>query len=184
VTSQAFVVPLKRFDVAKDRLRRGQVAGVTALAQELATQVIRSCAPQHVIVLSESNDITHFARELGVEVLESDASDLNEAVQNAYECLGDRFERLIVAHGDLQNPVGLGEFAPAEGVTIVTDHHARGTNVLVVPTGIDFHFAFGASSAIGHQREAERLGVTCHLITDSPWRFDVDEPADVRRAAE
>lgn len=181
MTSHVFVVPLKRFDLAKNRLRAGQVADVTVLAQELATQVVRSCAPGHVIVLSESSAITDFAHCLGVEVLESDASDLNEAVQNAYECLGDRFERVIVVHGDLQNPIGLGEFDPADGVTIVTDHHARGTNVLAVPTGIDFRFAYGESSAIRHQREAQRVGVTCHVITDSPWRFDVDEPADLPR---
>ncbi len=184
MTSQVFVVPLKRFDLAKDRLRRGQVADVTVLAQELATEVIRSCAPGHVIVLSESSEITNFAHGLGVEVLESDAADLNAAVQNAYEHLAGRCERLIVVHGDLQNPIGLGKFEPEEGVTIVTDHHARGTNVLAVPTGIDFRFGFGESSAIRHQREAERLGVTCHLVTDSPWRFDVDEPADVHRAGQ
>jgi 2-phospho-L-lactate guanylyltransferase len=184
VTSQVFVVPLKRFDLAKNRLRLGEVDGVTGLARDLATLVVRSCAPGHVIVLSESSAISDFARDLDVEVLESDAADLNGAVQNAYDCLGSRFDRLIVVHGDLQNPVGLNEFEPEDGVTIITDHHGRGTNVLVVPTGIDFHFQYGESSAIAHEREATRLGVARHLITDSPWRFDVDEPADLRRAAQ
>lgn len=182
MTSQVFVVPLKRFDLAKNRLRLGEVDGVTDLARDLATRVVRNCAPQRVIVLSESSEISNFARDLGVEVLESDAANLNEAVQNAYDHLGTRFERLIVVHGDLQNPVGLNEIEPPEGVTIVTDHHGRGTNVLVVPTGIDFHFRYGESSATAHEREATRLGVAWHLITDSPWRFDVDEPADLRRA--
>jgi 2-phospho-L-lactate guanylyltransferase len=182
VASQVFVVPLKRFDLAKKRLRGGDVADVSALASQLATAVVRSCAPQQVIVLSESSEITRFARDLGVDALESNATNLNEAVQNAYEHLSDRFERVVVVHGDLQNPIGLGEFHPEDGVTIVTDHRARGTNVLVVPTGIDFRFSYGESSAITHEREATRLGVICQVITDSPWRFDIDEPADLGRA--
>ncbi len=184
MTSHAFVVPLKRFDRAKNRLRLGEVDGVTDLARNLATLVVRSCAPRYVIVLSESSEVSDFARDLDVEVLESDATDLNQAVQNAYDRLGSRFERLIVVHGDLQNPFGLNEFEPEDGVTIVTDYRGRGTNVLAVPTGIDFHFQYGESSAIAHEREAARLGVAWHLITDSPWRFDVDEPADLRRAAQ
>ena len=174
-----FVVPLKRFDVAKERLRRGGVEDVTGLASNLATAVIESCAPRPVVVLSESRDVTRFALNLGVDVLESDATTLNEAVQNAYERLGERFDRVIVVHGDLRDPIALGEFEPDEGVTIVTDHHGRGTNVLVVPTGLDFHFFYGDDSAEKHRVEAQRRGVPCRLITDSPWRFDVDEPGDV-----
>jgi 2-phospho-L-lactate guanylyltransferase (CobY/MobA/RfbA family) len=180
-TKEIFVVPLKRFDVAKERLRRGGIDDVTALARDLAAGVIRQCAPRHVVVLSESSDVTTFAHELGAEVLESDASNLNEAVQGAYERLSGRCERIIVVHGDLQEPEGLGDYEPETGVTIVTDYLSRGTNVLVVPTGLDFHFHYGENSAQLHQEEAERLNVEWRLITDSPWRFDVDEPNDVKR---
>jgi 2-phospho-L-lactate guanylyltransferase len=181
MASEVFVVPLKRFDVAKERLRRGGVKNVTGLASDLATAVIENCAPRHVIVLSESSDVTRFALDLGVDVLESDASTLNGAVQSAYERLRERFERVIVVHGDLRDPRGLGEFDPDPGVTIVTDYLARGTNVLVVPTGLDFSFRYGNDSAQQHRLEAERLGVECRIVTDSPWRFDVDEPSDVTR---
>jgi 2-phospho-L-lactate guanylyltransferase (CobY/MobA/RfbA family) len=179
-TKEIFVVPLKRFDVAKDRLRRGGVPDVTSLARDLAAGVIRQCAPRHVVVLSESSDVTTFAYELGAEVLESDASNLNEAVQSAYEHLRGRCERVIVVHGDLQEPRGLGDYQPEAGITIVTDYLSRGTNVLVVPTGLDFHFHYGENSAQLHQAEAERLKLEWRRITDSPWRFDVDEPGDVQ----
>jgi len=62
------------------------------------------------------------------------------------------------------------------GITIVTDHHGLGTNVMALPTGLDFHFAYGGHSASLHQREAERVGVELTVVTNSPWRFDVDEP--------
>jgi 2-phospho-L-lactate guanylyltransferase len=179
MASEVFVVPLKRFDVAKERLRRGGVENVTGLASDLATAVIENCAPRQVMVLSESSDVTRFALNLGVDVLESDATTLNEAVQSAYERLRERFDRIIVVHGDLRDPRGLGEFAPDGGVTIVTDYLARGTNVLVVPTGLDFRFRYGDDSARQHRLEAERLGVECRIVTNSPWRFDVDEPSDV-----
>jgi 2-phospho-L-lactate guanylyltransferase (CobY/MobA/RfbA family) len=173
------VVPLKAFDVAKDRLRRGGVGEVSTLARQLAEGVVAASAPRHVIVLSESSDVTAFALEHGAEPLVSDTPSLNASVQHAYGVLASRYDRLIVAHGDLRSPAGLGTFDPSDGVTIVTDHLATGTNVLVVPTGLKFHFYYGANSALLHRGEAERLGVACHVVTDSPWRFDVDEPDDI-----
>ena len=175
----AIIVPLKRFDVAKERLRGAGTTDVTALAEQLAIEVVTRSAPRHVIVLSESDEISAFAEQHGAEVWRSNARTLNEAVQGAYDALGDRFERLFVVHGDVRRPDGLGAFEPTSTVTIVTDHHGSGTNVLIVPTGVDFHFAYGTDSALRHQREAERLGLAFDVIVDSPWRFDVDEPEDL-----
>lgn len=179
MTSEAFVVPLKAFDVAKERLRLAGTESVSDLAKKLAIGVLESCRPRHVIVLGESDDITAFAAEHGVEVWSSNATNLNGAVQGAYGALADRFARLIIVHGDLRNPAGLGRFEPGAGVTIVTDHHGRGTNVLCVPTGLGFHFAYGPNSALLHRLEAQRLGLPCRVVVDSPWRFDVDEPEDL-----
>jgi 2-phospho-L-lactate guanylyltransferase len=175
----AFVIPLKRFDLAKERLRVSDVASVTELAQRLATRVIEACAPHTTIVLSESDAISEFASALGCDVLRSEATGLNDAVQRAYGALQSRFDRLIIVHGDLRDPKGLGSFDPDAGITIVTDHHGLGTNVLAVPTGLDFHFFYGANSASLHRREAERIGCALTVVTDSPWRFDVDEPEDL-----
>ena len=176
---EIFVVPIKRFDVAKERLRRGGITGVEVLARSLAEGVLLHRAPRHVVVLSESPEVSTFARDLGADVLESAAAGLNEAVQSAYVELGRTYRRLVIVHGDLQHPEGLGAFAPAEGVTVVTDHLGQGTNVLVVPTGVEFTFRYGPHSAQLHEAEALRLGLACQLITDSPWRYDVDEPSDL-----
>ena len=176
----AIIVPLKRFDVAKERLRNAGTADVTALAERLAIAVLAKSAPRHVIVLSENDEISSFATRHGAEVWLSNAQSLNEAVQGAYEGLRERYERLFIVHGDLRLPDGLGRFEPTSSVTIVTDHHATGTNVLIVPTSEDFHFFYGVGSALRHQREAERLGLAIEVITDSPWRFDVDEPGDLQ----
>lgn len=179
MANDTFVVPIKSFDVAKERLRLGGVTEVAELARDLAVGVLRSCSPRHVIVLSESSDVSLFALEHGAEVLETNASNLNEAVQSAYHHLASRYSSLIIVHGDLRYPDNLADFEPEHGITIVTDHLGLGTNVLAVPTKIDFHFFYGANSAYLHQQEASRLNVAYRLITNSPWRFDVDEPIDL-----
>lgn len=179
VMNDAFVLPLKAFDLAKERLRVGGTDGVTQLAQAMALAVLESCAPRRVVVVSESGAITRFAMKHGADVYESSSTSLNEAVQGAYEAIGERFKRLIIVHGDLRHPMGLGLFDPKPGITIVTDHHGTGTNVLALPTGLDFRFTYGFDSAHRHEDEARRLGLALHIVTDSPWRFDVDEPSDL-----
>jgi 2-phospho-L-lactate guanylyltransferase len=179
--NDAIVIPLKRFDLAKERLRVDNAQAVSELAKQLATGVIASCKPRHTIVVSESDEISEFASALECEVVRSDATDLNGAVQGAYGALQSRFERIIIVHGDLAHPEGLGTFDPDDGITIVTDHRGLGTNVMALPTGLDFHFAYGSNSALLHQREAERVGCPLTVVTDSPWRYDVDEPSDLER---
>jgi 2-phospho-L-lactate guanylyltransferase len=177
--SEAVVIPLKRFDLAKYRLRRDDDLDVTSIARELARGVIQASAPRPAIVVSEDPTVAAFATSLGAEVWHSDVTGLNQAVQGAYRGLEGRFERLIVAHGDLRLPDGLGLVEVATGLTLYADHHGTGTNVLVIPTGLDFRFAYGARSLARHIEEAERLALTYRVITDSPWRFDVDERSDL-----
>jgi 2-phospho-L-lactate guanylyltransferase len=177
--SEAVIVPLKRFDLAKYRLRRDDDLDVTGIAKVLAQGVIEASAPRHVIVVSEDLDVADFASSLGAEIWHSNASGLNQAVQGAYEGLQGRFERLIVAHGDLRLPAGLGLVDVDTGLTFYADHHGTGTNVVIISTGLDFRFAYGANSLARHVEEAERLDLTYRVITDSPWRFDVDERSDL-----
>lgn len=177
--TEAIVIPLKRFDVAKDRLRRNDDLDVTGMVRQLARGVIEASAPRKTIVLCEDVGVSDFATSLGAEVWQSGATSLNEAVQGAYRGLRERFERLIVVHGDLRRPEGLGVVDFEPGITLFADHHLKGTNVLVLPTGLDFRFAYGTNSLALHLEQAERLGVSHRVISDSAWRFDVDERSDL-----
>ena len=179
VNDLAIVVPLKEFTRAKSRLRDGGVVGVDDHIREMATRVVVACRPRRVFVPCESDDVEEFARALSLTPLRTAATTLNEAVTLAYRQLSDEFSRVMIVHADLRYPEGLGQFEPRSGVTIVTDHRGRGTNVLVVPTGLDFRFAFGEDSARTHQFESERIGAEWRVVRDSPWRFDVDEPEDL-----
>jgi 2-phospho-L-lactate guanylyltransferase len=178
--STAIVVPLKRFDRAKTRLRQNRDLDVSAVVEDLARGVIVSSRPRPVVVVSEDAQLAEFAASLGVELLLSSSTTLNEALQTAYRSLSDRYDRLIIAHGDLRSPEGLGSFEPDAGITLFADHHGEGTNVMVIPAGLDFHFAYGPGSLALHVEEARRIGVAYRVDVASPWRFDVDEPDDLR----
>ncbi len=177
--STAVVVPLKRFDRAKSRLRSNGKVDVTAVVERLARGVILSCRPRPVIIVSEDEDLATFAASLGVELLLSSSTSLNEAMQTAYESLADRFDQLIIAHGDLRFPEHLGTFEGQSGITLFADHHGEGTNVMVIPPHLDFHFSYGPGSLHRHADEARRLGVACHIDLTSSWRYDVDELDDL-----
>jgi 2-phospho-L-lactate guanylyltransferase len=173
------LVPLKNFADAKSRLREVLGVGdVEALTMRLARTVLAALEPLETVVVCDDDQVADFATECGVGVLRTPSRTLNGAVADAYHAM-DRYDQVIIVHGDLRSPEGLGHFQPGPGVTIVTDHRQRGTNVMALPTGLDFHFSYGANSAQLHQGEAERLGVVCTVTTDSPWRFDVDEPDDL-----
>jgi 2-phospho-L-lactate guanylyltransferase len=141
--------------------------------------VIVGARPRPVVIVSEDEELAAFAASLDVELLLSNSTTLNEALQTAYQSLSSRFDQLIIAHGDLMTPDGLGSFEPEAGITLVADHHGEGTNVMVIPTKLDFHFAYGPGSLSRHLDEARRLGVTHRVDLASPWRFDVDEPDDL-----
>ncbi len=179
MSDDVVLVPLKRFDLAKVRLRQSGSVDATTIAHDLALAVIEACRPRRVVVVGESSQLSEFAAEQGVAYFESAAADLNGAVQRAYDHLVSASQRVFVVHGDLRDPEGLGTFNPDDGVTVVTDHHGTGTTVLVLPGGLDFRFHYGPDSAQLHQGEAHRLGVTLRVIEDSPWAWDIDEVDDL-----
>ena len=170
----AVLVPLKSFALGKSRLRQSGHHGVAELSRRLATGVLSASYPRPVFVVCESDDVEIFARELGATALRVPPEGLNAAVTSAVDRLSPDFPRIMVVHGDLRSPDGLGSFDPPEGVTIVTDISTTGTNVLVIPTDVGFEFAFGPNSAHAHRREALRLELAVNVITSSPWCSDVD----------
>lgn len=177
--STAVVVPLKRFDRAKSRLRHNRDLDVTAIVEELARGVIVSAQPLPVVIVSEDEELAAFAASLNVELMLTSSTTLNEALQTAYRSLSHRYDRFIIAHGDLRSPDGLSDFEPEPGITLFADHHGEGTNVMVIPAHLDFHFAYGPGSLRRHLEEARRLGIAHRIDLTSPWRFDIDEPDDL-----
>jgi 2-phospho-L-lactate guanylyltransferase len=174
------LVPLKNFSDAKSRLREIlSEHDVETLTRELARAVLEAVKPYETLVVCDDDDVAAFATHCGARVFRATARSLNGAVSEAYRSLA-HYDQALIVHADLRSPQGLGSFRPGPGITIVTDHHGTGTNVLSLPTGVDFQFSYGQDSAKLHQREAVRLGITCEVTVNSPWRFDVDEPDDLK----
>lgn len=176
----AVVVPLKRVSEAKQRLRREGAIDVDALVWRLARGVLMATRARPTYVVTEDPGVAAFATALSVETIMTSAHSLSDAVTDAYVTLGETFERLLIIHADLADPTGLGDFEPGEGVTLVADRHGLGTNVLALPSGLDFRFGYGKNSLAHHRGEAARLGLSCTVITDSPWSWDVDVMEDLR----
>ena len=174
------LIPLKALHVAKSRLR-GTFGdeGAEELVRSLASRVIAAADPRRRLVVCDDDATAAFAEQAGAEVFFSPELTLNGAVADAYRQMGTEADQVIIAHADLLEPVGLGSAHFDNGVTLVLDHLGTGTNVLVLPTGLDFRFAFGPNSASRHESEARRLKLAICVIDDSPWRFDVDEPEDL-----
>lgn len=65
-------------------------------------------------------------------------------------------------------------------IAIVTDRRGKGTNLLFLPREAirGFRFAFGQDSAVAHQAEAARLGMSAETIPFAEAAFDIDLPED------
>jgi len=180
------VVPVKAFHAAKGRLAGAlDPAARAALARSMAEDVVRAAAPLPVTVVCDDPDVATWARERGVTVGWTPGLGLDGAVEAgvaAVEAAGAT--RVVVAHADLplaRDLAGLaqpGEHEPAS-IILVPDRHGDGTNVVVLPAGCGFRFAYGPGSFARHRAEGARLGLAVHVVHDPRLGWDVDLPADL-----
>jgi 2-phospho-L-lactate guanylyltransferase len=177
----AVLVPVKRFADAKARLA-GALPPLerAALAQAMATTVVAAAAPLSVWVVCDDPSVAAWATDLGAQVLWRPGRGLNGAVTEGARALAALgVERVIVSHADLPHARRLAWVAQFGGVTIVPDRRDDGTNVICVPTGADFHFAYGAGSFRRHSAEARRLGLAVRVVREPSLGWDVDLPDDL-----
>jgi 2-phospho-L-lactate guanylyltransferase len=131
-------------------------------------------------VVCDSQEVAAWAAGDGAGVIWRPGPGLNEAVTAAVDVLTTSgHDQVIVAHGDLPLAADLGWVGDFDGVTIVRDRRGDGTNVLSVPTGTGFGFAYGPGSALRHRAEAERIGLAVRVVDDERLGWDVDTPDDL-----
>jgi 2-phospho-L-lactate/phosphoenolpyruvate guanylyltransferase len=178
---EVVLIPVKAFGEAKRRLGSAlSDPDRIRLVRAMATQVVAACAPLPVAVVCDDREVAQWASDLGAAVMWEPGQGLNGAVRAGVERLARAGARWItVAHGDLPRAHGLGVLAPFEGVTLVPDRRDDGTNVLRLPAGSDFRFAYGPGSFRSHRAEAFRLGLPVRVLRDPDLAYDVDWPADV-----
>lgn len=177
----AVLVPVKAFGDAKARLAPAlDPAARAELARTMATRVVGAALPLPVTVVCDDDGVAAWARALGAGVVSAPGRGLNGAVADGVAALAETgVARVVVAHADLPLASGLADLAAGTGVTVVPDRHGDGTNVLVVPSGAGFRFAYGPGSSSAHVREAERLGLPVTVVRSDVLGWDVDVPADL-----
>ena len=177
----AVLVPVKSFASAKRRLQHVLTDGEREkLMRALATRVISAASPRPVAVVCDDEAVASWAKTLGAEVLWTPQYGLNAAVRAGVDALAARgFDQVMIAHGDLAHPEELGTMEIGDGVSIVPDQRDDGTNVMALPTDVDFDFFYGPGSFHRHLAEAVRLGFDPTIIRSKALALDIDEPADL-----
>jgi 2-phospho-L-lactate guanylyltransferase len=181
MSDHAFIVPLRSLVAGKSRLRDAGVEDADEILRELALATLRALRDAQVFVVTEDHTVSDFAKSNGVRSIRTTAQGLNASLAAAEVALPRHIQQLTIVHADLEDPSELAHYRPGLGVTIVTDYLATGTNVLSVPRGRGFAFAFGVNSKDRHVAEASRLGLESTVLQTGPWIFDVDTVEDVQR---
>jgi 2-phospho-L-lactate/phosphoenolpyruvate guanylyltransferase len=181
VAPAAVLVPIKAFTRAKLRLAPALDAGARALlAEQMAGRVLAAAAPLPVTVVCDDGAVADWAVARGAAVVWTPGLGLNGAVQAGADALAAAGHlRVVVAHADLPLAEGFGRVTGGDGVVVVPDRHDDGTNVLTVPAGAGFTFAYGPGSFRRHLAEADRLGLGVEVRRIPELMWDVDLPADL-----
>jgi len=178
---EVVLVPVKGFAQAKRRLGGSMTDQEREqLVRSMAERVVAACAPLPVAVVCDDPAVAQWATALGATVMWEPGQGLNGAVAAGVEQLAAAgVQWVTVAHGDLPRARDLGALAPFDGVTLVPDRKDDGTNVLRLPVGCGFRFAYGAGSFRLHRAEAVRIGLPVRVLRIPALAYDVDWPADV-----
>jgi 2-phospho-L-lactate guanylyltransferase len=180
---EVILIPVKAFTEAKVRLAAALDADArAALARQLAEGVIRAAAHAPVAVVCDDEQVSRWANDLGALVIWAPGKGLNRAVAfgvSELEALGA--SRITVVHGDILDPSGLGELPAVDGILLVPDLREDGTNIISLPAGADFEFAYGPGSFHRHRSAAVAAGHDVMVLRDVLLGHDVDRPSDLPR---
>jgi 2-phospho-L-lactate guanylyltransferase len=177
----AVLIPVKAFTEAKARLAPALDADErAALAESMATTVLRAASPLRVWVVCDDEAVADWATNSGADVLWKPGRGLNGAVAEGVTDLArNGIARVIVVHADLPHARDLTHLAARDGITLVPDRRGDGTNVIVLPTDSRFEFSYGPGSFSRHVDEAHRRCELVHIEHDERLGWDVDVPADL-----
>jgi len=180
--SAAVLIPVKSFATAKHRLHDVLSDEQRAnLAKEMATTVLCAAAPLPVWVVCDDEEVAQWAKGEGASVAWSPGSGLNRAVGDGVKQLAAAgFAWVSVVHADLPNAEAFGDLQPFDGISVVSDRFQDGTNLIRLPSHIDFTFSYGPGSFHSHLDMARRLGLEVQILDRPDLALDVDHPDDLK----
>ncbi len=196
VNIAAAIIPIKRFDSAKQRLAESLTPGHrAAIAAAMATDVLEAVAAAERVrttfVISGEPAIRTAAAAAGAELVDdpgdeghSEAAALGAALaaQRGFECA-------VMLPGDapLLDPGELDEAlaaAPPRSVGVAADRHGTGTNGLIMRPPDVISPSFGADSRRRHLRLAAEAGIHGYMAQIPSLAFDLDTGADLESLLE
>jgi 2-phospho-L-lactate guanylyltransferase len=177
----AVLVPVKAFAEAKARLAVALDASARAeLARVMAERVLHAAEPLDVRVACDDDGVADWAFTHGARVVRTDGLDLNGSIAKGLAVLRDEgVPRVVIAHADLPFATALAWTADFPGATLVPDRHDDGTNVLSIPTTLDFEPMYGPGSFGRHVAQLRALACALRIARLAELQWDVDDPADV-----
>jgi 2-phospho-L-lactate/phosphoenolpyruvate guanylyltransferase len=184
------VLPVKRFDAAKQRLasldagRRRELAG--AMVADVLEAIGRARAIERLIVVTGDPIAQELASEADAEVVSDpkDAGHSEAALAGIARAEVDGAERVVLLAGDcpLLDPRELDSLltgVPGSYVGIVPDRHGTGTNALLLSPPDAIAPAFGEGSRDRHVEAARQAGIPFGIEELPSIELDLDTPADV-----
>jgi 2-phospho-L-lactate guanylyltransferase len=186
------VLPVKRFDAAKQRLaaggieaeRRRELAG--AMVADVLEAIGEARAIERLIVVSGEPLAQELAHEAGAEVVADpeDAGHVEAALAGIARAEVEGAERVVLLAGDcpLLDPRELDRLltgVPGSYVGIVPDRHGTGTNALLLSPPGAIVPAFGEGSRDRHVEAARAAGIPFGIEELPSIELDLDTPGDV-----
>jgi 2-phospho-L-lactate guanylyltransferase len=185
------VLPVKRFDAAKQRLSAG-IDGerrrrlVAAMVADVLEAIGEARTIDRVIVVSGDPIAQELAAEVGAEVVPdpADGGHIEAALAGIARAQAGGAERVVLLAGDcpLLEPRELDRLltgVPERYVAVVPDRHGAGTNALLLSPPDAIAPSFGEGSCARHVAAAREAGIPFGVEELASLGLDLDTPADV-----
>jgi 2-phospho-L-lactate guanylyltransferase len=190
------ILPIKRFDEAKQRLEEGvRPLPRRALAEAMFADVLvalrRSGGVDEILVVTADKGAQQMAGSHGAHVLDDDGGGHNPAASLGIDyALQHGFDTVVLVPGDcpaldpaeLDALIADGEANRADDepdAVIVPDRHGTGTNALLLTPPDAMTPAFGPGSRDRHVANAYAEGATPEVVEVPTLALDVDTPDDL-----
>ncbi|HSS42528.1 MAG TPA: 2-phospho-L-lactate guanylyltransferase [Solirubrobacterales bacterium] len=185
------VLPVKRFDAAKQRLaagideeRRRELA--EAMVADVLDAIGEARSIERLIVVTGDPIAQELAAKAGAEVVADpeDAGHIQAAQAGIARAEAEGAERVALLAGDcpLLDPRELDRLltgVPGNYVGIVPDRHGTGTNALLLSPPSAIVPAFGEGSRARHVEAARLAGIPFGIEELPSIELDLDTPGDV-----
>jgi 2-phospho-L-lactate/phosphoenolpyruvate guanylyltransferase len=185
------VLPVKRFDAAKQRLALGMDEErrrelVAAMLRDVLEAIGASRMIERTIVVSGEPAAQEIARDAGAYVLEDprDEGHPQAALLGIAEAQAGGASTVVLVPGDCplleaRDLDRLLTAVPDRYVGIVPDRHGTGTNALLLRPPDAIRPAFGEGSCKRHLQAARDAGIPHGVEELGSLALDLDTPADV-----